>query len=180
MAALGAPWDLDPTTWWRDVETSLLGAFLWTRAVAPGMVERGGGRIVNVVSTVAARPSPYASGYAAAKAGLASLTEAVAAAGAASRLRAFAVAPGFVETAMTARLRDADVSPWFAGAGAGGSVDAARTGSLVAYLASGAADVLSGRFLHVLDDVPELVRRADEVASADAYALRLRRLPDHS
>jgi hypothetical protein len=46
---------------------------------------------------------------------------------------------------------------------------------LVVELATGRADALSGRFLHVLDDLDDLVARADEIARQDAYALRFRR-----
>ena len=48
-------------------------------------------------------------------------------------------------------------------------------GELVAELATGRADALTGRFLHVLDDLDDLVARADEIRVDDLYALRFRR-----
>src|SRR4051812_42241055 len=49
----GASWTKDAAAWWRVVEVNLLGPFLCSRAVLPGMVERGEGRIVNVSSNAA-------------------------------------------------------------------------------------------------------------------------------
>ena len=48
---------------------------------------------------------------------------------------------------------------------------------MVAALATGAADELSGRFVHALDDLEELVARMEEIEREDLYAPRLRRLP---
>jgi 3-oxoacyl-[acyl-carrier protein] reductase len=174
LAALGPLAETDPDDWWLDVETSLRGTLLCTRAVLPGMLERGGGTIVNVSSYAAIRPSPNQSGYAAAKAALLSLTETLAAETAGTGVVVFAISPGFVRTAMTDRLRESGQVP---GAGSGGEVEAARTGALVTFLASGAADALSGRFLHALDDWEELVGRAEELSRDDLYVMRLRR-PD--
>jgi hypothetical protein len=50
-----------------------------------------------------------------------------------------------------------------------------RAGELSVFLASGRADALSGRFIHVLDDVHELVRRSEEIRQDDLYVLRLRK-----
>jgi 3-oxoacyl-[acyl-carrier protein] reductase len=50
-----------------------------------------------------------------------------------------------------------------------------RAAKLCVFLASGQADRLSGRYVHVLDDIRELVQRADEIAAQDLYALRVRK-----
>jgi NAD(P)-dependent dehydrogenase (short-subunit alcohol dehydrogenase family) len=173
LAAIGPLAEVDPADWWLDVETSLRGALLCTHAVLPGMLERGRGRIVNVSSYAGTRPGPYTSGYSAAKAALLNLTESLAAE-TAGRVAVFAISPGFVRTPMTDRLR---ASGWAPEAGSGGEVDAARSGELVAFLASGAADRLNGRFLHALDDWEALARSADELVRDDLYVMRLRR-PD--
>lgn len=170
LAGIGPLWEIEADDWWLDVETTLRGALLCSQAVLPGMLERGRGRIVNVSSYSGIRPSPFQSGYAAAKAALLSLTESLAASTADRGVAVFAISPGFVRTAMTDRLREA-----FPEVGSGGEVDAARSGELVAYLASGAADELSGRLLHVLDDVEDLVRRADEIVADDLYVMRLQK-----
>jgi NAD(P)-dependent dehydrogenase (short-subunit alcohol dehydrogenase family) len=176
LAAIGPLWEVEGADWWLDVETSLRGALLCSQAVLPGMLERGRGRIVNVSSYAANRPSPYQSGYSAGKAALLSLTESLAASTAGQGVAVFAISPGFVRTAITDRLRESEEGRrWLPGVGSSGEVDAARSGKLVAFLASGAADALSGRFLRVLDDVEDLVRRADEVVRDDLYVMRLRK-----
>lgn len=178
LTAVGPPWEVDPDEWWGDVTTSLLGAYISARAVLPGMLERGAGRIVTVSSYVATRPTPYSSGYAAGKAGVLALTEALAEATASHGLAVFSVTPGFVDTDLTRRLTETpEGRRWQPGAQTARRIDPERTGALVARLASGAADALSGRFIHALDDLDELIRRADEIARDDLYALRLRTFP---
>lgn len=178
LRAIGPLWEVDPDDWWEDVRTSLGGAFNLCRAVLPRMIDRREGRIVNVTSYVAVRPSPYQSGYACAKAGLASLTEALAASAADYGIRAFSVAPGFTPTEMTRHLTESEAGRrWLPEVGKGRVVDADRSAQLIAVLAGGGADELNGRFLHALDDVETLLARLEEIEGDDLYAPRLRRLP---
>jgi NAD(P)-dependent dehydrogenase (short-subunit alcohol dehydrogenase family) len=172
--AIGPLVDADPDEWWLDLETSVRGAYLCTRAVLPGMLARGSGRIVNLSSYIVLRPAPYQSAYAAGKAALLSLTESLAAELGGTGVHVFAISPGFVRTSMTERIR---ASGWVPGAGSGGEVPAGRAGELVAFLASGAADGLNGRFIHAPHDWEDLARRADEIVGDDLYVMRLRR-PD--
>lgn len=154
MDAIGPAWQVDPDHWRRDIETSLFGAFNCSRAVLPGMVERGAGRIVNVSSGVATRAYPHASAYAAAKAALRSFTQSLAAETTEHGIAIFAISPGFVWTEMTERLRD---SPWFPGFGSPSPNEPERAAELVLRLASGELDALSGRFIHVRDDIDQLL-----------------------
>lgn len=177
MDAVGLPWSIEVGDWRRDLETSALGTFLSARAVLPGMVDRGAGRIVAVASNVAVRPSPYQSGYAAGKAAVLSLTESLAAAAGPFGVKVFAVSPGYVETDMTRRMHElADGEPWAATLGSGRNLDPHVVASLVLFLASGRGDALSGRYIHALDDVEELARRAAEVVRDDLHVPRLRTL----
>jgi sugar/nucleoside kinase (ribokinase family) len=65
---------------------------------------------------------------------------------------------------------------WLPGIGQGGRwVEPERVARLVVFLATGAGDALHGRFLHALDDLDELVARADEIAREDLFTPRLRR-----
>jgi 3-oxoacyl-[acyl-carrier protein] reductase len=160
LDAVGPVWEVDPDAWLRDLETTLVGAFNCSRAVLPGMIERGRGRIVNVSSGAATRPYPHGSGYSAAKAGLISFTQALAAETSEHGLAAFAITPGFVWTAMTERLRDSpEGRRWFPGFGSPDPNEPERAGQLVVRLASGEADALSGQFIHVRDDLDELLSR---------------------
>jgi 3-oxoacyl-[acyl-carrier protein] reductase len=178
--ALGPLWEVDPAEWWTDVETTLRGAFNACRAVIPGMIARRDGRIVNVSSYVAVRPSPYQTGYACGKAALLSLTESLAASLAPHGVKAFSVTPGFVHTELTRRiLETAEGRRWLPEVGTGRVLAPEDGARLVVALAQGRADALNGRFLHALDDVDELLRRLPEIEAEDLYAPRLRRLaPD--
>ena len=151
--SVGPVEEADAAVWWNDVEVSLKGTFLCTRAVLPAMLARGSGRIVNVASRAGTVPRPRASGYAAAKAAVLSFTQSVAVEVEPRGLKVFAISPGFVRTALidgvAASLpeladRDDDLPPELA----------AR---LVVDIASGRLDALSGSFLHVLDDLDELL-----------------------
>jgi NAD(P)-dependent dehydrogenase (short-subunit alcohol dehydrogenase family) len=145
--AVGPVQDADPEVWWRDVEVSLKGTFLCTRAFL--RVARVG-RIVNVASRAATVPKPNASGYAAAKAAVLSFTQSVAAEGGA---KTFAISPGFVRTALIER-----VSPMLPELAArDDDLPADLAARLVVDIATGRLDALSGSLLHVLDDVDELL-----------------------
>ncbi len=90
---------LGPDRWRSVIDTDLTSVFLTIRAVLPGMVKRGGGRIVTVASSAGRRPSQANAAYAAAKAGVVMLTEHIAKEYAASAVRANCVAPSIIETA---------------------------------------------------------------------------------
>jgi 3-oxoacyl-[acyl-carrier protein] reductase len=90
--------------WSKVLETNLFGAFCMIRSVARGMMKRRDGRIVNISSIVALTGNRGQSNYAASKAGLIALTKSVAQELASRGVLANAVAPGFIETDMTASL----------------------------------------------------------------------------
>ena len=141
------------------------------------MVARGTGRIVALASYAANQPRPYSSGYASGKAALLRFVDSLAAEVADRGVSVFAVTPGFVQTKL---VEDVARSPagrrWLPELAERQDVlEPERAGRLVVELATGRADALSGRFLHVLDDLDDLVARADEIAREDLYALRLRR-----
>jgi NAD(P)-dependent dehydrogenase (short-subunit alcohol dehydrogenase family) len=171
--------EADATAWWHDVEVSLKGTFLCTRAVLPAMLRRGTGRIVNVASYAAVAPSPYMTAYACAKAAVLRFTDSLAAELEPSGVLAFAITPGFVRTQLVEQVAASDEGRRFLPQleERGDALEPEQSARLVAEIASGRLDALSGRFLHVLDDVDDLLRRADEIAEHDLYALRLRTRP---
>jgi NAD(P)-dependent dehydrogenase (short-subunit alcohol dehydrogenase family) len=71
----GKTWELDPAVWKQVVDVNLIGPFLCSRAVVPGMIERKYGRIVNIASVAGKEGNPNASHYSASKAGLIALTK---------------------------------------------------------------------------------------------------------
>jgi NAD(P)-dependent dehydrogenase (short-subunit alcohol dehydrogenase family) len=174
--ALGPLWEADPGDWWADVDVHLRGTFLICRAALPGMLERRAGRIVNVSSNAALRPSPYNSAYGAAKAAILNLTESLAESLMDSGIHVFAISPGYVKTAMTDKLLAAQAERgWFPHLVGRETLDPALAGQLVVTLASGRADSLSGRFFHALDDLDELIGRTDQIVRDELYVARLRR-----
>jgi NAD(P)-dependent dehydrogenase (short-subunit alcohol dehydrogenase family) len=92
----------DDAMWSHTIELDLTAPFELCRAVVPGMVTAGFGRIVNVCSTAALRGYKYTSAYSAAKAGLLGLTRALAHELAAKGVTVNAVCPGFSDTAIVA------------------------------------------------------------------------------
>jgi 3-oxoacyl-[acyl-carrier protein] reductase len=90
---------------WNDViETNLNGAFRMTRRALKSMLRARSGRIVNISSVVGLRANPGQANYAAAKAGLIALTKTVAVEVARRGITCNAVAPGWIDTGMTADI----------------------------------------------------------------------------
>ncbi len=88
--------------WARMIGVNLTGAFHLCRAVVPSMKERGGGAIVNVVSTAGQRGEAAHSHYAASKGGVIAMTKSLAVELAPFSIRVNAVSPGWIRTDMTA------------------------------------------------------------------------------
>jgi NAD(P)-dependent dehydrogenase (short-subunit alcohol dehydrogenase family) len=140
------------------------------------MLERRSGRIVAVSSYAANAARPYSSGYAAGKAGLLRFVDSLAAEVADLGVRVFAITPGFVRTRLLEDAARSDAGRrWLPALGEReDALEPERAGRLVVELASGRADALSGRFLHVLDDLDDLIHRAEQISRDDLYALRFR------
>ncbi|HEX7254793.1 MAG TPA: SDR family oxidoreductase [Gaiellaceae bacterium] len=162
----GEAWKDDPEDWWRVLEVNLLGPFLVSRAVIPGMIERGRGRIVNTGSGAGYLPGQRTTAYGASKAALYRFGEGLALQLEPYGIAVFTMSPGLVQTEMTGD-RFPENAPW---------TPPELAPRLVRVLASGRADKLSGRYIHAEhDDVEDLIRRADEVVESDVNAIRLRR-----
>lgn len=166
----------DPEAWWSDVEVSLKGTFLCTRAVLPSMTSLGRGRIVNVASNAGVKPRPYATAYASAKAAVLRFTDSLAAELRTRGVHVFAISPGFVRTRLIEELAASEAGrKYLPELGArSDALEPERAGRLVVEIGTGRLDPLAGRYLHVLDDVDDLLRRSAEIAERDLYALRLR------
>jgi 3-oxoacyl-[acyl-carrier protein] reductase len=161
----GDAWTLDPNEWWRVFEVNVLGVYLCCRAVIPGMLERGGGRIVNVASGAAYLPGSSSTAYSASKAAVHRFSETLANQLKDRGIAVFSISPGLVKTRMTEDF--GDDAPW---------TPPELAPKLVRALASGRLDGLAGRYLHAEhDDVDDLANRIDEILEGDLNAIRLRR-----
>ena len=92
--------DTDDATWERIMRVNASGPFFCCRAAVPDMIERGGGRIINIASYAALSGIPYSSAYSASKHALLGLTRSLALELARYNITANAICPGWVETDM--------------------------------------------------------------------------------
>src|SRR5579871_6413874 len=97
---------LEPEQWDKVIRTNLGGTYNFCRAVAYGMMRRRKGRIVNVSSVAATHVNPGQTNYAASKGAINSFTRALAVELASRNVTVNAVAPGFIETDMSAAIRN--------------------------------------------------------------------------
>lgn len=146
------PLETMPLADWNAVlQTNLTSAFLVARAVAPGMIARRSGKIINLCSLMSDLARPTTGNYAAAKGGLKMLTRAMCAEWAKHNLQVNGLAPGYILTDLTQPLAaDPKFDTWIKGrtpAGRWGQV-ADLTGACV-FLASPAADFINGQILTV-------------------------------
>jgi 3-oxoacyl-[acyl-carrier protein] reductase len=131
--------------WDAVLDANLRGAFIAIRSVTRGMMKRRWGRIINIASVVGIVGNKGQANYAASKAGLIGLTKSVAKEFASRNILANAVAPGFVETDMTAAMTDEAKKVLFT------QIPLERLGtprdvaSLVAFLSSEHASYITGQ-----------------------------------
>ena len=135
--------------WERVLRTNLTGAYALTKEVLRGMMKRRWGRIINVSSVVGLMGNAGQANYAAAKAGLIGLTKSLARELGSRSITVNAVAPGYVETAMTANLPEGSRQEL------AGAIALKRLGTVddvawaVLYLASEEAGYVTGHVLNV-------------------------------
>lgn len=164
----GPLWEADPDEWWGVVETNVRGPFLLSRAVVPGMIARGGGRVVELASGASTHDMVVASAYNVSKTALLRLGAHLHDAGFAHGLRSFEVAPGVVATDMTAGMAmHAGRTEW---------TPVERTVEMVVAIATGELDACSGWYVRVTDDTPESLRALAQAADDDGRTATARRL----
>ena len=102
--------DITLDEWNRHLAVNLTGAFLYSKAVIPGMVSRKQGRIINITSMWGVVGSSCEVHYSTAKAGLIGMTKALAKELGPSGITVNAIAPGLIDTDMNRGLSDADIA----------------------------------------------------------------------
>jgi len=137
---------------WREViDTNLTSAFLVARAVAPRMIARGRGKLINICSVMSEVSRPTIANYAAAKGGLKMLTRAMAVEWAKHGLQTNGIAPGYFVTELNQPLvENVDFNKWICGrtpAGRWGQPH--ELAGAAVFLASAASDFVNGQVLYV-------------------------------
>ncbi|MEO9651603.1 MAG: 3-oxoacyl-[acyl-carrier-protein] reductase [Roseobacter sp.] len=135
--------------WQSVLNVNLTATFKLCKGVMRGMMKARWGRIVNISSIVGATGNPGQANYAASKAGMIGMSKSLAYEVASRGITVNAVAPGFIETAMTDKLTDDQKSGIMTQIPAGRMGSAAEIASGVLYLSSPEAGYVTGTTLHV-------------------------------
>lgn len=133
----------------RVVQVNLSGAFYLIRAALPDFVRRRSGRIINITSVSGLDGNPGQANYSAAKAGLVGLTKSLAREVAARGITVNAVAPGFVQTDMTAAMNPDTLSQALRLVPMGRPAQPREIAGAVAFLAGPDAGYITGQVIRV-------------------------------
>ena len=135
--------------WASVIDINLTSTFRLCRGVLRGMMKARWGRIINISSVVGATGNPGQGNYAASKAGMVGMSKSLAAEVASRNITVNCVAPGMIETAMTAKLTEAQTAAILGSVPMGRMGTAAEIAAAVLYLASSEAGYVTGSTLHV-------------------------------
>ncbi|HET9023863.1 MAG TPA: 3-oxoacyl-ACP reductase FabG [Burkholderiaceae bacterium] len=135
--------------WAAVIDTNLSAVFRLSRAVLRGMMKAKHGRIINITSVVGASGNAGQANYAAAKAGVAGMTRALARELGSRNVTVNCVAPGFIDTDMTRGLNESQTQALLGQIPLGRLGQAEEVAAAVVFLASAAGSYVSGITLHV-------------------------------
>lgn len=161
---LGPAGLVDTQAWWDTQAVHVLGALHCISTALPDMIERGHGRILNIASQAGTFVAPFASAYAVAKASLIRLTEHLDFEQKAAGVRAFAIQPGTIMTAMAQETLKSPQAHAFAKplvallestTAEESAQGMARLRRFVVALAAGEHDAMAGRYVDIEKDIPD-------------------------
>ena len=135
--------------WSEVLRVNLEAYFRLSRAAIKGMMKRRSGRIIGITSVVGVTGNPGQTNYAASKAGMIGFTKALAQEIASRNVTVNCIAPGFIASAMTAGLPEAQKQALLSKIPAGRLGEGADVAAAALYLASDAAGYVTGQTLHV-------------------------------
>ncbi|MBN9694768.1 MAG: 3-oxoacyl-ACP reductase FabG [Zoogloea sp.] len=135
--------------WDAVMDTNLKAVFRMSKLVMRGMMKARGGRIINITSVVGSSGNPGQANYAAAKAGVAGMTRALAQELGSRNITVNCVAPGFIDTDMTKELPEAQREALQGKIALGRLGKPEEIAAVVGFLASPAASYVTGATLHV-------------------------------
>ncbi|HEU0044636.1 3-oxoacyl-[acyl-carrier-protein] reductase [Sphingomonas sp.] len=135
--------------WDTVIRVNLQAAFRLIRAAAKPMMKARFGRVISITSVVGATGNPGQANYAASKAGLVGMSKAVAQELASRNITVNCIAPGFIRSAMTDGLPDAQKAALLTRIPAGDLGSGEDVGAAVVYLSSREAGYVTGQTLHV-------------------------------
>ena len=160
------PWDTDPDLWWQTQLVNVRAPYLIQHALVPGMLERGGGRILDLSSGAAIKDRDDSSGYYVSKTALMRLGGCMHEAGYERGLRVLELAPGVVMTDMSRDLAMHEGrTDW---------VSPSEVSAMAAAFAEGELDGLSGSQVRAgSDDLDELRARSRKGLGSNERRLRL-------
>lgn len=140
---------LDEKDWDAVIDTNLKGVFNFCKAAYRPMMRRRAGKIINMASIVGVTGNPGQTNYAASKAGIIGFSKSLARELGSRGITVNVVAPGYVVTDMTDQLSDAARDAMLSSVPLGRPATTADVAAAVLFLASSAADYVTGHVLHV-------------------------------
>ncbi len=179
LGPVGPTYSVAVEEWVRTIETNLIGCFYLVRAVLPGMLAQGRGKILHFSGGGAAYARPYFTAYSASKAAVVRFTESLAEELREANIQVNAIAPGPVKSRMWDQMRAASavggprLLEELSHMDATGGVSPERAAALAVFLASDRSNGLTARLISsVHDDWEHLESRIPKIMDSDAGTLR--------
>ena len=156
--------DMQLADWQAVVETDLTSAFIVSKAVVPGMVKRGGGKVINICSMMSELGRDSVGAYAAAKGGLKMLTRSMATEWARHNIQVNGIGPGYFATEQTEpiRVKGHSLNDFIVSrtpAGRWGDPEDLQGAAI--FLASAASDFVNGQIIYVDGGILATIGRPD-------------------